>query len=90
MAIDAAVFNVGPRPYAENLVNYYQHIRRSDHYVDATRRGDHAGRRLRSSNGGERRNLDDFRQERRMQWRHARHLVEASGHGSWRHVDAGA
>jgi 4-hydroxyphenylacetate 3-monooxygenase len=33
MAIDAAVFNVGPRPYAENLVNYYQHIRRSDHYV---------------------------------------------------------
>jgi hypothetical protein len=33
MAIDAAVFNVGPRPYAENLVNYYQHIRRSDNYV---------------------------------------------------------
>jgi 4-hydroxyphenylacetate 3-monooxygenase len=33
MAIDAAVFNVGPRPYAENLVNYYQHIRRSDYYV---------------------------------------------------------
>jgi len=33
MAIEPSVFAVGGRPYAENLVNYYRHMRRHDLFV---------------------------------------------------------
>ena len=33
LAVSPTVFAAGPRPYAENLLNYYRHMREEDIYA---------------------------------------------------------